>query len=293
MIPMNELDKTLTERGKTHGDFEMQGAVSQRLKGIMRRAPNYQGLSAPQVEALEMILHKVSRILCGEMSKEQAALNSAFLQYPAAAEFGKVIPKAKIYKRSGANTRLKDLFVEQVEQIVWQYKLAPETIRLPARPGAPEIQIFTIQLREPELHQDVLRSIDRAIPFPIVFELTFEGKTQIIAAYKRPNKANTSRWVLSDYFASNWWPIDSKRSAIPVALHLGSLYEQLLQRLIPLPARPQETLIELIARVEQVQAKQRELDRITARLTKEKQFNRKVEINATLRKLKTELNSLR
>jgi hypothetical protein len=32
-------------------------------------------------------------------------------------------------------TRLKDLFVEQVEQIVWQYKLAPETINLPARRG--------------------------------------------------------------------------------------------------------------------------------------------------------------
>lgn len=219
-------------------------------------------------------------------------MNSAFLQYPAAAEFGKVIPKAKIYEHSGANTRLKELFVKQVEQIVWAFKLAPETLHLPERPGVPEIQVFTIQLKGPELHQDVLRSIDRAIPFPIVFELTFEDKTQIIAAYKRPNETDTNRWVLSDYFASKWWPIDSKRSAIPVALHLGSLYEQLLQRLIPLPARPQETLIELIARVEQVQAKQRELDRITARLAKEKQFNRKVEINAQLRALKNELQEL-
>ena len=212
--------------------------------------------------------------------------------FPESCAFGKVLPKSKIYEHSGANTRLKDLFVKQVEQIVWQYKLAPETLHLPARPGVPEIQIFSIQLKAPELHTDVLRCIDGAIPFPIVFELTFGGKTQVVAAYKRPNEADASRWVLSDYFATDWLPMDGERTAMPVALHLGGLYEQLLHRLIPLSARPQETLAELVARVEQAQAKQRELDKTTAQLAKEKQFNRKVEINAQLRKLKNEVNRL-
>lgn len=58
--------------------------------------------------------------------------NTAFINYPKQAVFGRTLPKNKIYEHSGANTRLKDLFVEQVEQIVWQYKLAPETINLPA-----------------------------------------------------------------------------------------------------------------------------------------------------------------
>lgn len=213
---------------------------------------------------------------------------SVLIAYPKQAAFGRVLPKNKIYEHSGANTRLKDLFVKQVEQIVWQYKLAPETLHLPARPGVPEIQVFSIQLKTPELHSDVLRCIDGAIPFPIVFELTCDGRIRVTAAYKRPNEADASRWVLSDYFASDWLPMDSERTAMPVALHLGGLYEQLLHRLIPLSARPQETLAKLVARVEQAQAKQRELDRITARLAKEKQFNRKVEINAQLRQLKND-----
>lgn len=213
--------------------------------------------------------------------------------FPKSAAFGKVLPKNKIYEHSGANTRLKELFVEQVEQIIWQYKLAPETLHLPASPGVPEIQIFSIQLKTPELHGDVLRCIDGAIPFPILFELTFDDRTQAVAAYKRPNDADASRWVVSDYFASDWLPMDSERTAMPVALHLGGLYEQLLHRLIPLPARPQETLAELVARVEQAQAKQREVDKASARLAKEKQFNRKVEINAELRKLTAELNGLK
>jgi len=226
------------------------------------------------------------------MSQGATPQQPALITYPKQAAFGRVLPKNKIYEHAEANTRLKDLFVKQVEQIVWAFKLAPETIHLPERPGVPEIQIFSLQLKTPELHHDVLRSIDGAIPFPIVFELAFEGKTQAIAAYKRPNESDASRWVLSDYFATDWLPVGCQRTSMPVALHMGGLYEQLLHRLIPLPARPQETLAALVVRVEQAQAKQRELDKTTARLEKEKQFNRKVEINAAVRQLKSELESL-
>lgn len=219
-------------------------------------------------------------------------MHPAWVSYPAKAAFGRTLPKNKIYEHSKANTRLKDLFVREVEQIVWQYKLAPETINLPARPGVQEIQVFSLQLKTPELNRDVLRAIDGAVQFPILFELTFDGRTQVVTCYKRPSEADASRWVLSDYFATDWLPADSERAAMPLALDLASLYEQLLHRLIPLPARSQEPLASLVARFEQVQARQREVARTAARLEKERQFNRKVEINATLRKLKTELEQL-
>ena len=105
------------------------------------------------------------------MSQVAIAQQSALIAYPKQAAFGRVLPKNKIYEHSGANNRLKNLFVEQVEQIVWQYKLAPETVNLPARPGVPEIQVFSIQLKTPELHEDVLSCIDGAVQFPILFEL--------------------------------------------------------------------------------------------------------------------------
>lgn len=218
--------------------------------------------------------------------------NAAFISYPKQAAFGRTLPKNKIYEHSGANTRLKDLFVEQVEQIIWQYKLAPETINLPAKAGVPELQIFSLQLKTPDLNLDVLRCIDGAVQFPIIFELSFDGRTQVIAAYKRPNESDASRWVLSDYFATAWLPSDIERAAMPLALDLGGLYEQVLHRLIPTPVRPQESLADLVARVELVAAKQREVEKAASRLAKEKQFNRKVEINAHLRQLKNELEEL-
>jgi hypothetical protein len=216
----------------------------------------------------------------------------AFISYPKQATFGRNLPKNKIYENSGANTRLKDLFVGQVEQIIWQYKLAPETINLPARPGVPEIQVFAIQLKTPDLNLDVLRCIDGAVQFPIVFELGFDGNTKVVAAYKRPNELDTRRWILSNYFATDWLPSDTQRAVMPLALNLGVFYEQVLHRLIPFPAREQENLANLVARVEQVATKEREVENAASKLAKEKQFNRKVEINAHLRQLKTELEQL-
>jgi len=48
-----------------------------------------------------------------------------------------------------------------------------------------------------------------------------------------------------------------------------------------------------VERVEQLEAKQREINKIKALLKREKQFNRKVEINAELRRMKADLESLK
>ena len=220
----------------------------------------------------------------------------AWIDFPRHTEVGRVLPKNKVYEHSGANTRLKNLFVEQVEQIVWRCKLAPETINLHARPGVQEIQVFAIRLKTPKLHHDVLRCIDGAVQFPIIFELTHgsddDARAQVVAAYKRPSQADAGRWVQSDYFSTDWVPAYAQRVAMPLALDLAGLYEQMLHRLLPLPARAQESLADLVNRVEQVAVKRREVEKAETRLYREKQFNRKVEINATLRQLRTEHEQL-
>jgi hypothetical protein len=220
------------------------------------------------------------------------ALPTALINYPKQAEFGRVLPKNKIYEHSGASTQLKDLFVKQVEQIIWQHKLAPETINLSTKPGVPEVQVFRIVLKTGELSVDVLKCIDGAVQFPIVFELEHEDKVKVIAAYKRPSEADVGKWVTSDYLSTAWMPVNGERSDMPVVLDLARLYEALLQRLIPLVPRAHEDLTALIERLEVVRSKQREIEKVRTKLAKEKQFNRKVELNATLRQLIIEFEKL-
>lgn len=219
-------------------------------------------------------------------------MTQALFAYPKQSLFGRILPKNKIYEHATPTPAVKALFVQQVEQVVWQYKLAPETINLPTKLDVPEIQIFDISLKTPELNEDVLRCIDKAIPFPIIFQLYYDNRIQTIATYKRPNEADSVKWVIGGYFASDWLSIDTERQALPVALDLSGLYEQMLRQLLPLPARANEPLKTQVARLAEYRAKQSEYQKLQARLNKEKQFNRKVEINAQLRRVKTELDQL-
>ena len=212
--------------------------------------------------------------------------------WPAQAAVNRPVPKTKIYAHAKPTAALRALFVEQVENITWAYKLAPETINLPAKPDVPEIEVFEIALKLPDVSHSVLRCIDKAIPFPILFVLRFEDRIQAIAAYKRPSDAASGQWVLGDYHAAPWQKDDAPRAALPVALDLQGLYEQLVRHHLTIAARPGESLRDQLDRLAHLSAKQTAAAKLEARLAQEKQFNRKIEINAQLRTVRTELHAL-
>lgn len=212
--------------------------------------------------------------------------------YPKQAEFNRPVPKTKIYAHARPTKRLKEFFVAQVGEILWKYKLAPETVNLPTRKGINEIQVFELALRTPQLDPAILQAIDRAIPFPLVFQLIYEEQVSFAAAYKRPSEADASKWVIEASFQTEPQPLAAKRPPLPVALDLAGLYEQIVRRHIPLAPRPGETLAEQVARYNALAVKQRAHRQLETRLTQEKQFNRKVELNARLRELTAELASL-
>lgn len=205
---------------------------------------------------------------------------------------GRPVAKSKIYAHAKPTAALRALFVEQVESITWAYKLSPETINLPAKPAVPEIEVFEIALKLPDISHAVLRCIDKAMPRPILFNLRFEGHTQAVAAYKRPSDAAADQWVLGDYHAAPWQKDGETRPALPLALDLAGLYEQLLRQHLAIPARAGETLREQLDRLAALAAKQTAAAKLQARLNAEKQFNRKVEINAQLRGMQFDIKNL-
>lgn len=217
-------------------------------------------------------------------------------EYPAQAAFEKVLPKNKIYAYARPSRRVQQRFTTDVARIVWQYKLAPETIRLPARQGIQEIQVFRIVLKEDvgdNFSLDVLRSIDKAIGFPIIFEVDAADKLRVAAAFKRPSEADSAKWVLGDYFLSTWLPAGCPRTRLPVAVDLAALYRELLRRLMPYPPHDGESLREQVERIERIRLLEREYEKLQTRLGREKQFNRKVDVNREVRTVESELNELR
>lgn len=217
---------------------------------------------------------------------------AVLFQYPEKAAFGRVVPKTKIYEHARPSATLRNQFVKQIDKIIWQYKLAPETINIPAKGGIVEIQIFLIELKTAEADADVLLCIDKAIPHPVFYELHYDGRIKMTATYKRPSDAGSHNWISESYFETPWVADNVKRVELPVALNMAGLYEQMLGTLLPIPARKDEKLKLHVDRLVQIQRKEIEVNKLKVSLRKEKQFNRKVEINTELRALQTEINKL-
>jgi len=217
--------------------------------------------------------------------------------YPEQTKFGRVLPKNKVYGHAKPSRAVRQRFVDEVEEIVWRHKLAPETLRLPAKLGVAEIQVFEIALKTGELREDVLRTIDRAVPSLIFFELTFEGRVRFAAAYKRASEIAANQPVVETYFETPWQDATAPRLPLPVALDMAGLYEQMLRAHMaasPFALQPRlgESLPDAVARGVLIRAKRRECKQLEAKLRKESQFNRKVEINANLRDARTLLEQL-
>lgn len=62
----NTIDATLEERGNRYGDFAGHAEVTQSLKRDMVDTPGWETLSDAKRESLEMIVHKIGRILNGD-----------------------------------------------------------------------------------------------------------------------------------------------------------------------------------------------------------------------------------
>jgi hypothetical protein len=65
MTTPTPVQSTLADRGKTHGDFTENSIIMQTLKLEFREHVGWAKLSNAQREAIDMICHKLGRIMCG------------------------------------------------------------------------------------------------------------------------------------------------------------------------------------------------------------------------------------
>ena len=215
--------------------------------------------------------------------------------YPIKSRYGRKLPKSKIYENIRVNTKLKDNFVSQIDKIIWQYKLAPDTLNLDATHKVPEIQVFDIFIKTKEIDQTLIEVIDEAIPLPIIFQIHKENKVKIKAAYKRPSESANNKWVIKSYLESEWLDKDITKQPMPQALNLGKLYEQILKSLIPVEfvsSKTTQTLDEQVGIIRQISSLQKEIDRLNSKYKKEKQRNRQFEINKQIKLTQKQLNNL-
>lgn len=72
-----DVNATLNQRGSRYGEFKTHAQITQDLKDVMRLTDNWELLQPFQVEALEMIAHKIGRILNGDPNYDDSWIDIA------------------------------------------------------------------------------------------------------------------------------------------------------------------------------------------------------------------------
>lgn len=209
--------------------------------------------------------------------------------FPASTEFGKRIPKQKFYENIDISSALKRVFVEQIRLIYWRNKLAATTLNLAAGETVMEIEVFEVRLNTPQLEEAVLRQMDKEIPYHILFVLTCEGKAQAWIGYKEATASGNNAFKVSRYYHTDWVPEDELQFRVD-GLNMDAMYESLVRQIAgdELQADAGESLQASVARDERRRQLEKQIAALENKMHKEKQLNRRMEINAEIKRLRTE-----
>ena len=209
--------------------------------------------------------------------------------FPASTEFGKRIPKQKFYENIDISSALKRVFVEQIRLIYWRNKLAAATLNLAAGETVTEIEVFEVRLNTPQLEEAVFRQMDKEIPYHILFVLTCEGKAQAWIGYKEATASGNNAFKVSRYYHTDWVPEDELQFRVD-GLNMDAVYESLVRQIAgdELQADAGESLQASVARDERRRQLEKQIAALENKMHKEKQLNRRMEINAEIKRLRTE-----
>ena len=121
--------------------------------------------------------------------------------FPEYAKVGRIVAKENFY--SGIDIATKNLFQNEISRITWEYKLAPNTINLPAKKW-PEMEVFRITLKNGEVPEKVLKAIDSAIPYPILFLIEKGTVEKAVISYKEQSQKDENFAKVDTYFFTGW-----------------------------------------------------------------------------------------
>ena len=213
---------------------------------------------------------------------------------PKTTEFNKRIPKQKFYENMDISPALKKIFVEQVRIIYWKNKIAASTTNLAAGTDVTELEVFEVRLSSPVLDDSLLRQIDKEIPYHILFLLEYQGKYQAWIGYKEAAASGNKAFKVNGYYHTEWLVEDELPLKLE-GLNVDAVYENFVRQIAGDKLKTEaagESLKESVARDEQKQALQKQIATLQAKIRKEKQFNKQMQMNTELKKLKKELEAM-
>ena len=206
---------------------------------------------------------------------------------PTSTELNRRIPKQKFYEKSDLSPTLKKAFSEQIASIHWRNKIAPEVLNLAAGKEVRELEVFELRLNDGQMDEAVLRLIDRAIPYHILFVLVWEDRMRLAVAYKETPDAKSAGVRVERYYYTDWMAVGEVALRLE-GLSMDAVYENLVRRIAggALGDAHTSTLRESVAAQGRRERIEKQIAALEAKIRREKQPKRKFELVQLLRVLR-------
>lgn len=210
------------------------------------------------------------------------------ITFPEHAKVGRIVAKENFYGKT--DTATKSLFQSEIARITWEYKLAPETINIPAKKWS-EIQVFRINLKNSEVPIKVLKVIDSAIPYPILFLIDKGTVEKAVISYKEQSQKDKNFVKVDTYFSTGW--NDPKLDEIKVdGLDIDTVFSNFVRQIagdkltFAKSTDAPKTIKEDVEKLKEREKIQKQIDVLTRKINAEPSLGKKQELAEERYKLK-------
>lgn len=212
------------------------------------------------------------------------------LDFPPSTVFNKWVPKKKFYENLSISSRIEKQFVAEIESVFWTHKLSPETLNVSPGTRVTEIEVFEVNLKEQQVSDNLIATIDREIPYHLVFVLRYEGRAQLMISYKEESKSREDKFKVDSYYRTDW--IDYEKMTLSIeGLDLDRIYENFISQIAgdELNLEKAEDMRDAVIIAKERDRLETYITKLEAKIRKEKQFNFQRELNQELRRAKEKL----
>ena len=241
----------------------------------------------------------------------------AALALPAEARVDQRVPKKMLLEQGAPTAADKRLIQDGLDSLTWVAALKPATVGVPAYIDDvreyPEIAVLAAVLRPGAKAARLIELVHRAIPYPVLLVVEQDGAAALSLAPKRRSEAEAGQVVVE--LVETTEPLCPQAATasepaflahLPVAAQprtdMNALYEgwrgcvtalaaaRVTTRYVH-SAAPQR-VAERRDALDEYQRLRREADRLRTQAVKEKQLNRRVELNLEIRRLEGRIRQL-
>lgn len=214
------------------------------------------------------------------------------LHYPQSTIVNRVVPKTMFYKFMEVNPRMKSRFVNDVVNITWLYKLSAGTLNVTDTEEMKEIEVFVVNLKQPDCPTDLFTFIDINMPHHIVFVLVHDDSAMLLINYKDWTDDTHTKFRIRQAFASPWMPMADLELFVQ-GQSLPRIYDNFVAQVSGIGEHKVGTLEEIVALKAKIAKAESELESLLKKMRKEPQLDRQLAINKQVKAKRQELSELR